>query len=329
MTLKSNKKLIGGEQELGQLDLYFATTNSGRSSLRWIVESMGLVRKRVLVPDYLCQVVLDVLEAYNIEVSFYTVLSDLSFDLSILLADVDALYVVRYFGHITPALQVVLDKSRLPLIIDDVFELKPPCFENEVHWCYFNSLRKISAVADYSQIISNRSLSTISKSCLDVFAHTKYLAKAQKYDYLQRGIGRETDYLDQFSIAEQMLDLKKGIFEASAKSSFVATLFFQELVEETAVRKANFELAISLLEPEQYLDIYPDLPSFLPLWVNKREFVRKALMKKNIFLAVHWPHLKTVSNNLSDHILSLPLDSRYNSQDIEHVCSLLRSYIYE
>ncbi|MEN3158168.1 pyridoxal phosphate-dependent transferase [Alkalimonas sp. NCh-2] len=329
MTSKSNSKLIGGEQEFAPLDLYFGTTNSGRSSLRWILESMRLKGKRILIPDYLCQAVVDVLEAYNIEVSFYTVLSDLSFDLSILSADVDALYVVRYFGYSTAALQAVLARSRLPLIIDDVFEIQPPGISSEVHWCYFNSLRKISAVADYSQVISNRPLSIISKLYLNDFTCAKYLAKARKYDFLQRGLGREVDYLDQFVYAEQILDTEQGIFEASAKSCYVANLFFQKLSEETAIRKANLELAKSLLERKLYIDIKPAFPSFLPLWCKRRDVVRKLLMEKDIFLAIHWPTLQVARNNLSDHVLSLPLDSRYNSQDIERVCNLLRSFAHE
>ena len=56
---------FGGEIELKGADSYYEHTISGRSSLRLIIESANLQNKSFLVPEYVCDVVLLVLEEFN------------------------------------------------------------------------------------------------------------------------------------------------------------------------------------------------------------------------------------------------------------------------
>lgn len=49
-------------------------------------------------------------------------------------------------------------------------------------------------------------------------------------------------------------------------------------------------------------------------------------MKRGIYLAVHWPNTNQIRNNISDRIISVPLDSRYNSKDILRICDLINQF---
>lgn len=241
MISTTTKKLIGGEQELSSSDLFYGVTNSGRSSLRWILESMNLRGKRILVPDFLCQIVIDVLREYEIEITFYNVDEELSFQLNGKEAEFDALYVIRYFGYDSGAFEQTLSKLYTATIIDDVFGIEPPTIESEQHWCYFNSLRKISFVADYSQVTSNKPLKLVKKKILDTFAQSKYLAKEQKFSYLNSGNGSDEEYLHQFNLGESILNESKDIYQASDSSIYHATRFCQFLKNETDIRQRNLD----------------------------------------------------------------------------------------
>lgn len=46
-------------------------------------------------------------------------------------------------------------------------------------------------------------------------------------------------------------------------------------------------------------------------------------MRDSIYLAIHWPAIEQSENNLSDKLLSLPLDSRYTKEDIERMCNII------
>lgn len=100
-------------------------------------------------------------------------------------------------------------------------------------------------------------------------------------------------------------------------------MFFSSLREEIQHRQQNLILAKKTLKNINYIDVFPDFPSFLPLLLNKRDEVRYELMRHSIYLAVHWPAIEQSGNTLSDKLLSLPLDSRYTIKEIECMCNII------
>ncbi|MFM2606178.1 pyridoxal phosphate-dependent transferase [Vibrio chagasii] len=324
MMLNTEKKMIGGEQELANDGLFYGVTNSGRSSLRWAVRSMSLQGKRVLVPNFVCQIVVDVLLEFDIEVLFYAVQDNFEFEFSDDYQDISAVYLVKYFGHESTSYRNLIERSQVPLIIDDVFGVEPPKVLADVQWCYFNSLRKITAIADFSQLISNVPLERLNKFRLSEFSEIKYQAKNIKAEFLSNSIGNESDYLSPFSYAENLLDSGVGIYEPEDKSTVLACQFYSDKHVELKIRKENLTTAKELLRSDQYIDINVNFPSFLPLLLANRDRVRNGLMEHSIFLAVHWPEVEQVSNQLSGNVLSLPLDSRYTQEDISRICNLIK-----
>ncbi|OOE93151.1 hypothetical protein [Salinivibrio sp. AR640] len=320
MTSASKIKSIGGEQEL-VAPLHYGVTNSGRSSLRWALASLELAGKMILLPDFLCEIITDVLQEHQIKTIPYAVNKDFSFSFSKEVVEAsDAIYLIRYFGMNTTALCRAICDAQKPLIIDDVFGIEPPVIETQQPWCYFNSLRKISPIADYSQLISNQPLVSIQLGFLPEFSQAKYQAKSLKADCLLHGKGEEQAYLALFNQGELLLNATKTIFLPSAKSSVLVNEFYRQASLECELRLQNLATAKSILPVELYADAPIDFPSFLPILLPQRDKVRHGLTAHQIFLAVHWPEVEGMPNSLSDSILSLPLDSRYSSEDIAFVC---------
>ncbi|MFH0259630.1 pyridoxal phosphate-dependent transferase [Vibrio barjaei] len=319
-------KPFGGEQEIANDGLHYGVTNSGRSSLRWIIQSMSLQGKKVLVPDFLCQVVVDTLTDFGIEVGYYSVETNFDFTLPDALTQYDALYLVRYFGHDSKSLSERLTTSPIPLIIDDVFGVGAPSLKLNVQWCYFNSLRKISTVTDYSEVVSNFPLRQIKKEALTLFADKKLRAKQKKYDYLNKGLGSESSYLDESNEAERLLNTTSSIYEPSDLGLVLSRKFYATLHTERQHHQSNHNIVNELLidvDGIELIEINSDFCSFQPILLENRDTVRKELFSHGAFLAVHWPELVGVSNKLSGRILSIPLDSRYSNADIKALCRLL------
>ncbi|NOI91186.1 pyridoxal phosphate-dependent transferase [Vibrio splendidus] len=324
MMLSTETKMVGGEQEIENEGLFYGVTNSGRSSLRWAIRSMSLQRQKVLVPDFVCQIVVDVLLEFDIEVQFYQVREDFEFELPNELGSVSAIYLVKYFGHESHSFDKLIKNTDTPLIIDDVFGIEAPKIPAEVPWCYFNSLRKITAVADFSQLVSSTPLKELRKERLPNFSTLKYKAKSAKSQYLNASVGKESDYLPLFSNAESLLDECSGVYEPEDRSVFLACQFSLNYRNEQKARVENLGVAKATLDSEQFIDINANFPSFLPLLLMNRDRVRKALMGHSIFLAVHWPKIRQAPSLLCDTILSLPLDSRYTAEDIKRICDLIK-----
>ena len=108
---------------LNSQGLYHAMVHSGRAALRLLIIS-GLNKKKILLPDYLCAVIIDVMRQYKVPYDFYHINPDLTPDWAgVRGKQFDVLYVINYFGHKT---KVPLDLiKKKTLLIDDIFSPAP------------------------------------------------------------------------------------------------------------------------------------------------------------------------------------------------------------
>lgn len=314
---------MGGEQELSQCRYYRDVTNSGRSSLRLLIESGNLRGKRVLLPNFLCDIIISVFSEYDVDIDFYDVNVNFEFQLPIDLTSYDALYLIKFFGGTNSSFFESISRFKKCIIIDDVFSPYPHVLERQALWFSYNSLRKISPVADFSLLYSNHPIVKIDKEVLPSFSALKYEAKTLKSNYLKNGMGDENTYLELFFKAEGILDSSHGIYRASETSIIEAINFFSRLDIEFETRKSNYNQIKSLL-PELLLDVETEFYSFAPILLSNRDEVRRTLMAENIFLAVHWPKCEQVFNKVSEHIISIPLDCRYGSENFEQLCRFIK-----
>ena len=70
-------------------------------------------------------------------------------------------------------------------------------------------------------------------------------------------------------------------------------------------------------------------PFSLPILVDNRDEVQKRLAQKGVYAPVLWPiaddarAICPVSAKMADMMLSLPIDQRYNYDDIEDIASIV------
>ncbi|MCV5712707.1 hypothetical protein OFN39_25850, partial [Escherichia coli] len=282
--------------------------------------------KNILVPDFICQVVIDVLLELEMNIVFYTVHDNFEFSLPKNLNDISALYLVKYFGHASDSFNSAISSSSIPLIIDDVFGVHAPVISPNISWGYFNSLRKITQIADFSYVVTNIPLVDIDKKKLSCFAALKYQGKNMKFNFIYNDSGNESEYLECFNKSERIINDNVGIFYPEDKSIYLVGKFQENYVNDRMIRLKNLAEAERCIARDKKINVSPDYPSFFPVLLNQREKVRGELMKRGIYLAVHWPNTNQIRNNISDRIISVPLDSRYNSKDILRICDLINQF---
>lgn len=318
---------IGGEIDYSGGDLYTYLTDSGRSSLRLILGS-GLRKKKFLLPDFLCKIIPTVFDEMGVEYSYYKVARNLSVDLeSTREKDFDVLYLIDYFGNKHDVFDGQFPEATI-FLEDCVFLPVVDVPPGLLNWVGFNSFRKISFLADGSLVKSSIGLDEESIKKDDApFSNMKYEAKRMKYEYLRHTRFSEEQYLDLFNEAERCIDGQKAIFSMSSRSLTNVLEFYRNIEGEYAARARNYE-ALDKLLGHLKIGIKTKHYSLYPLYVDHRDELRAYLFSHKVFLPVHWPN-SGFENCLYDHIISVPVDSRYNESDMERVANLIVRFYSE
>ena len=306
---------IGGEPELFLKENIFYT-DSGRSSIRVFFKN---IQGKVLIPDFLCEVISETLKKENIEYDYYHINEDLSIDFNTV-KNFDILYVINYFG-IKQKIDINLDNKYL--IEDNVFFYD---FENKgfKNWFSFNSYRKVTHLADGSLIKTNLDIK-FKQENRNLFSDSKYKAKKIKYDFIFNNKWLERDYLKLFEKAESILDNQSEIFSISDKSIYLLSLYNVKYYQD--IRKKRFEKLLNELG-DFCINKNPEFYSFFVIKIDNRDKFRKMLFQKNIFFPIHWPN-NEVDNILYDKVISIPLFENYDEKDFEYLIASIKEVLYK
>ena len=319
------KRPVGGEPEYrGRAGLHSYLVDSGRSALRLILKS-GFSARRFLVPDFICDIVPRVLDEFGVDYDTYRVNADLTIDpVSIAGKAYDVLYVVNYFGCRNEYRALIRDDQ---WIIEDCVFLPfvdpPPDVER---WIGFNSLRKVTPLCDGSLIKSTVPLDdALILHGPASFVALKALAKSVKYAYLLDGSGSEDEYLELFRRGEERLDRQTCVHAMSAQS--VTGLFdvLRSVETEYRLREQNFRMLDACLR-EHAVGIAPVYPCFYVLSVAHRDALKQHLFTQGIYLPSHWPNVRGSGNALYRTLLAVPVDSRYEVEDMRRVAEAISAY---
>jgi len=317
-------RLIGGELESKNIkdNVYF--TDSGRSSLRLFIRS-GYQSKKFLIPNYFCEVIENILIEEKIAYEFYNINVNLTIDTkSLENQDFDVLYIINYFGQIQAINSLKLDDKTI--IEDNVFFKDFKNNGNYVKWYGFNSFRKISSLSDGSLVKTNLKIEeTLIIDEEASFSKEKRIAQDIKYDFVYKGKGSEKQYLEKFIRAENLLNNQKLIYKISNQSLY--RLSTNKIDCDQTIMNQRFVI-MNRLFSESILNNKSEFYSFVLLKVMNRDIIKSELIKKNIFLPIHWPK-SSQDNNLYDQVISIPLFSNYTDEEFSFLIEELRKSFYD
>jgi hypothetical protein len=196
----------------------------------------------------------------------------------------------------------------------------------------FSSFRKAFPVADGSWVITKKQVLPQYER-INEFAQYKIAASYLKVIRNQHLFNDEV-YLDLFHKGEMMIDDDYQTDMTQLSKDILANM---EWSRWAILRKRNAETIIAGLKDLGISPIIPlkenAVPLFIPIRIENRDRVRKAMFSNNIFLPVHWPVEAEFKNrlkrgsDLAEHELSIIVDQRYSVSDMKRILSIIENNI--
>ncbi|MDR5585913.1 MULTISPECIES: DegT/DnrJ/EryC1/StrS family aminotransferase [Clostridium] len=344
--------------------------SGGDSAIRFILNEISFKYGEVIaLPSYLCPTIVKLIEKLNIKYKFYNINRDLSINMEsienlISKYNIKAVFFIDYFGfyHSESTRKFLKNlQSKKILIIEDAVQKFWIKWQDKFIGDYvFNSYRKFLPI-DGSLVLFNKdrilnNIKALNKS--DKLVEFKKINDSLKYreandDYFKlmenardiktkfilEGIGNENDYLHLFDMAHKVYYERKDIFKINSKHKEYLNYFpVNKLIDK---RSENYKYIFKNLKNIKEItflnhseNLYDNTPLVFPILIENRDYIKKQLMKRNIYIPVHWKLSKEPwinefkeSLSISKRILSLQIDWRYETQDMDVLVNSLKDIL--
>lgn len=329
-----------------------AWVSLGRDALKLALMTEGLREgEEVLIPSFLCPKVIDVLEELKLTYRLFNISEAFKIDsghlLDCLSSKTKAVIFINYFGYSLPDFHLMETlkgrNKNIAVILDYAqahFSIAPDILESRFVDYIVTSLRKFMPLPDGALLIANRK--PIDK---------RPILREPRKAVFKRGLGKvikhaaleavpsnpdvEKLHLDLIYSSEEDFNSEQGIHPISDFSCHLLKRIDWETVAERRRSNARYlyaHLDASLLPRWDGESVLLAIPIFL----KNRDRVRSALMAHRIYLPVHWPLDERIdrgryaaAHRLASEELSLVIDQRYDSEDMDYLAETLKKVLSE
>lgn len=310
---------IGGyfSLELPQCEEYHKNAirlNTGRNCLEYILRVRGY--KKVYIPYYTCEVVLEPFQKLGIEYSFYHINQNLELSDSInILAD-EALLYTNYFGLKQRYVEDLASQYSSQLIVDNTqaFYAKPLAGIDTFYTC-----RKFFGVPDGAYLYTDKQL--------DVELEQDESYKRMTHLLKRIDLSATQGFAD-FRNADHGLDGQPIRRMSKLTHRLMKSIDYETIAIK---RRANYQVLHEILGVTNNLVLSMDnevIPMVYPYMVDKCS-LREHLIKNKIFVAQYWPNVAKWTGNdslesvFADQLIPLPIDQRCGEKEMNYMCHIL------
>ena len=329
------------EQVSDNINSYLAEFNtlyldSGRNAIKVALQFIPI--GEVLLPEYICESVIHTFENYQIK--YYKINDDFSIDIddlkTQLTENTKLVFLMHYFGALQSESTLneikKLKQEREFFVIEDTTHSIFTKAQTIGDYCVC-SLRKWLPIPDGGVLYSLNSLECINKENISRNKNiTKIYAMLLKKMYLENNMDFNEIYRSIFIESENALNKKNEIEQISSISEFLLSCY--SIKDMLNKRKANYTYL-----SKHFINLGFDTPALfsknqylfaIPIYCDKRDILRDFLSKNRIYCAIHWPvneeETGSRSKNISNKIMSLPIDQRYNIEHMRYLLEELKQY---
>lgn len=314
-----------------------STYSTGRAALYHIIKHAmeHHAVSQIMVPDYLCSSVLVPIQKLGFNPVFYPINDQLEMkqeEFAQLYKKGSLVIIINYFGlmDITAQVNYVRELDEHAVVVEDdvqaYYEFEKPlgCLDAR-----FTSLRKWFALPDGGLVKSRipDMLTVVEPNTFHQYKVAGSILKTLRNpDYYDDRI-----YLDLFEKGEDLIDadIEKGMsnitrehikYSNTERISYMRTRNAQYLID--GLKKLNIAPILPLTEGKT--------PLFVPIWLEDRNKVRRAMFQQDVFCPVHWP-LEGMpvkkGAEMAEHELSLIVDQRYTTKDMDLILNIISDNI--
>lgn len=348
-------KPIGGEQWFdinlfdNKLDNFKNTEavflSGGQSAIAFILENINIKNgEYILIPSYLCPSILYNFKKLNITYEFYKINKDLSIDLDdieekVRKLKINTIFFINYFGfyHNKETIKYLKELQKQNItVIEDAVQMLWFNREEFIGDYVFNSYRKFLPI-DGSIVLCNKMKKYSFQK--DNYYESVNLARAKKTIFQNFNIGHEEEFLNLYEKAEGEYYKRNDIIGMDDESKKMLSKVDYKFIFNKR-KKIYCYLYDRLIENNKIRIIYDkeliDDSSVLglPILIENRDEIRRKLREFNIYCPVHWNVLKESwsdkyidSRYVSSGIMTLPIDQRYEFEDMDRLISSINNLV--
>ena len=288
--------------------------NTGRNCLEFILLKRHY--KKVYVPYYTCDAVLEPFHKHNIEYVFYHINQAFEIEDDITLDLNEGLLYINYWGINQHHVEEYAVKYGSHLIIDNTQAFfSPPISGIDT----FYTCRKFFGVPDGAYLYTG-------------FKCSEGIPVSHSYDltlYLMKrvDISPEAAYQD-FHYTEERLSNQPIKKMSSLTDRMMHSINYSECIKK---RKCNFDFLHNGLASSNQLCLAlsdNEVPMVYP-YLSQELSLREKLISNRIFIPRYWSDVEQrcrrndIEVYLANHILPLPIDQRYGIEDMMHILSII------
>lgn len=347
---KSADKDLGLKEVKKYKKQNYVYTASGREAISLVLKSIeaenSSVRKKCLLPAYMCDTVFFPFVQNGWELFFYHIDISLRADKHEIIDLIEKVsptvfFIHAYFGADTwKELRPLLNEYRKKgiIIVEDVTQsYYCPGIGMESDYIV-GSLRKWYSVPDGGFAASDMPLHREFIENNSYFAEQKMEAMTQKWKYLH--ITNCNDKEEFLLLHRKMENYLDEMQEVTCISDISAGLL-AGLDEEIHYRRrlANYNILNQGFKNRKkvravFSETVNDAASlYFPVYADKQEEMQEFFRQRDIYLPVLWPIGKENMHSLGDaeqyifnHILAVPMDHRYGDLEMQRIVDVLNEY---
>ncbi len=291
--------------------------NTGRHALEYILRAKSYIK--VYVPYYTCDVISEPIRRLDIEIEYYKI--DKSFRPIFKFSKVkenEVFLYTNYYGICSKQVGEVISQS-INIIIDNAQSFfSTPIKRIDT----FYSARKFFGVPDGAYLYTNKKLTNQfeSEDATNRFEHLiKRVEKTPEEGY---PAFKKNDSSFKDAKIKLMSKFSKKILKG---------IDYESAIKK---RKNNFQYLHKYLSEFNKLNINledEDVPMVYP-FLKYNNGLREYLIRHKIYVPLYWPNVLentpkiSVEYNLSKYIFALPIDQRYNNEDMDYIIKTIFCY---
>ncbi len=315
---------------------------SGRDAMAYAASEIAPQGNIILLPAYCCESMISPFTNNGWKVYFYPLNNDLTADKDEVLRLVAerkplAVLLMNYFGiaATNDIADIIKEIDKNIFIIEDCTHSLFGIHDNynpEVDY-YVASIRKWMGVNDGALVLSKSAMKSVGYKAND-FVFKRRAAQEKKMNYLlNKNSFEKVEYRMLLAEAEASLNDNDIIGISPESEQRLRLLNFNEL---RAVRYSNYHNLYNKIKympgirfPENVGKPDVKTPFSLPVLVKNRDRVQSKLAEYGLYAPVLWPvnkdagYICNITKEMSENMLSLPVDQRYNYDDMETVAEIL------
>lgn len=318
--MSNNDQTIGGyfELELAQRKHYHdgaLRLNTARNCFEYILLARNY--KKVYIPFYTCEVMLQPLHKHNIAYQFYSIDNNLEPVSIYKLKKDEAFLYTNYFGIKQVTVERLANFYGNQLIVDNAQAFFSPRVEG---MDTFYSPRKFFGVPDGAYLYTDVHIDDNLPQDTSLTRMTHLLKRID--------VSAEDGYED-FKNEDSMLDNMPILRMSKLSESILASIEYDAIKLR---RRDNFIYLHSRLGDSNLLRVSVDdgmVPMVYP-YLQSSTSLRQKLQEHCIYVARYWPNVEKWCNEhdlevkYMNQILPLPIDQRYGQNEMDRIVKLIR-----